>query len=147
MAVTASGLFYPTFSGMLKNTIALDLTAATHKVALIDNTATPDFDAHDLWADLSADEVSGTGWAAGGVLLDTPAITVSPAGTLKYDAVDVSETSVTVVDARAAVIYADGLADELVVLVDFEDDYSATAGTFEIQWNTTGIFTIDLTPA
>ena len=76
MAVTASGLFGITLKGSLNNTIALDLEAEDMKVAMITDSATPDFDAHDFWADLSANEVSGTGYTAGGQLLATTTLTV-----------------------------------------------------------------------
>lgn len=146
MAVTASGLFYPTFAAALQNTLALDLGLETHKGALISNSATPNFDTHDHWSDLSANEVSGTGWAAGGVALTGTAVSVS-SGTLVYDATDVSESGTTLTNARAYVLYADALAnDDLICLVDFGADYSTSSGTFSITWNASGIFTIDLTP-
>ena len=67
MAVTASGLFVVTFQLILDNTIAVDMSSETNiYCALINNSATPDFAAHDYWGDLSANEVSGTGWSAGG---------------------------------------------------------------------------------
>ena len=46
-----------------------------------------------------------------------------------------------------ALIYADALAgNNAIVFINFGSDYSTSAGTFPIQWATTGIFTIDLTP-
>jgi hypothetical protein len=148
MAVTASGLFYITFRDALSNTIALDLGAEDHKIALISNSATPAFDTHDHWSDLSGNEVSGTGWAAGGVALTGTAFSVS-SGTLLWDATDVSETGTTLTNARAGVIYADSITnDPLICLVNFGADYSTSAGTFSITWSASpaAIFTIDLTP-
>ena len=150
MAVTASGLFYPTLAGIFANTAALDFTSTGNKWALIDNTATPDFDAHDVWADLSADEVSGTGWSAGGVALAGGAIANSVTGQMVFDATDISESGTTLTNARAAVLYAAGVTNELLVLVDFEADYSTVAGTFAVQWTAPasgGMFYIDHTPA
>lgn len=153
MAVTASGLFVPSFINILSNVIAADLSSETGiKCALISNSATPDFDTHDYWADLSANEVSGTGWAAGGVVLTTTTLTVGATGSLYFDAADVSETGTTLTNARAAVIYDDSVttptADALICLVDFTADYSTSAGTFAITWSSSpaAIFTIDLTP-
>ena len=149
MAVTASGLFYLTMRDALSNTTALDLTLETHKGALISNSATPAFDTHDAWADLSANEVTGTNWAAGGVALTGTGITVS-SGTLVFDATDVSVASTSLTNARAYVLYADAIttpvADPLICLVNFGSDYSTSNGTFAITWNASGIFTIDLTP-
>lgn len=149
MAVTDSGLFYITFRDILSNTIAVDLSSETNiYCALINNSATPNFDTHDLWADLSANEVTGTNWAAGGVALTSTAFSVST-GTLLWDAADVSVASTTLSAARAAVIYDTSIAgDALVCLVDFNADYSTSNGTFAITWSSSpaAVFTIDLTP-
>lgn len=148
MAVTASGLFYITFRDALSNTIALDLGAEDHKIALISNSATPAFDTHDYWADLSGSEVTGTNWAAGGVALTGTAFSVST-GTLLWDATDVSVASTTLSSARAAVIYADSIGSKpLICLVNFGADYSTSNGTFAITWSSSPqcVFSIDLTP-
>lgn len=145
MAITASGLFFLTFEKMLINTAALDLEAEDNKVAMITNSATPNFDTHDFFNDLSANEVSGTGYTAGGAALTGTQITVD-SGTLVYDATDAQWTSSTISSARAAVIYCDAVNDELVCLVNFTTDYGTSNGTFLISWHTNGIFRIDLTP-
>ena len=65
MAVTASGLFVPSFINILSNTIAVDMSSETGiKCALISNSATPDFTTHDYWSDLSAQR--GVGYRVGG---------------------------------------------------------------------------------
>lgn len=145
MAITASGLFFLTFEKMLNNGAALNLEAEDTKIAMITNSATPNFDTHDFWNDLSGNEVSGSGYSAGGVALTSTEITVS-SGTLVYDAADSSWTSSTISSARAAVQQCAAVGNELVVLVNFGADYATTNGTFTIQWNASGIFTIDLTP-
>ena len=151
MAVTASGLFFPTFRDQFDvSNLGLDLDLETHKVALFDNTITPAFGSDTAYgvAPYNANEVSGTGWAAGGVVLLGTGISESPAGTFMWDATDVSEATTTLTDARACLIYdAVSAGDEAIVLVDFTADYSTVAGTFAITWDVLGIFTIDLTPA
>lgn len=150
MAVTASGLFFTTWSDILDTTqLAIDLDLDTHKGALFSNTITPNFDTDSAYgvAPYNANEVSGTGWAAGGPALVGTAITVSPAGTLMYDATDVSQASTTLTNARCYLLYADVLAgDRAIVLVNFGADFSTVNGTFGIQWAATGLLTIDLTP-
>lgn len=157
MAVSASGLFVVNIIDVFDATqLAIDLSLTTNKIALISNSATPDFDTYDGWSDLSANEVSGTGWASGGVALSaaasgatstSPTTTVNPTGTMMYDMNDISVASTTLSNARAAVIYQDALAgDNLIVLVNFGANYSTTAGTFGITWAATGVFYIDLTP-
>ncbi len=160
MAITASGLFVQNFIDELDATnVGLDLSLTTHKIALVSDSATPNFDTNTTWSNLSSNEVSGTGWAAGGIALSAaaagststaPTVTVSPAGTLMYDMNDVSVASTTLSNAMCAVIYADALttptADALIVLIDFVTAASTSAGTFGIQWAAGGVFTIDLTP-
>lgn len=150
MAVTASGLFFPTFRDILDTTqLGVNLDLETHKVALFSNSITPNFSTDTAYgaAPYNANEVSGTGWASGGVALTGTAVDESPTGTLRWDAADVSETGTTLTNARCALIYADALAgNNAIVLVNFGADYSTVAGTFTIQWASGGIFTIDLTP-
>lgn len=150
MAVTASGLFVATWTDVLDTTqLALDLDLETHKVAMFTNSITPNFSTDTAYgvAPYNANEVSGTGYTAGGTALTTTALSESPTGTLMWDAADTAWTTSTITNARCALIYADALAgNNAIVLVNFGADYSTSAGTFTIQWASGGIFTIDLTP-
>ena len=149
MAITASGLYVATFVDVLDTTqLALDLDLETHKGALFSNTITPNFTTDTAYgvAPYNANEVSGTNWASGGVAL-TGTTVAGAAGTLTFDATDVSVATTTLVNARGYLLYADALAgNNAICLVDFGADYSTTAGTFAITWNASGIFTIDFTP-
>lgn len=149
MAVTASGLFVPTFRDVLDaSQTVLDLDAETHKVAMYTNTLTPNFSTNTAYgvAPLNANEVSGTGYAAGGNLLTVTTFTESPTGTLMWDGADVEWPSSTITNARCALVYAAGAGNWAIVLVNFGNDYSTSNGTFRITWNALGIFTWDLTP-
>jgi hypothetical protein len=148
VAITASGLYYTTIRDALTNAIALDLDLETHKGALFNNSITPNFDTDTAYgvAPYNANEVTGTNWAAGGVALTGTTLSVS-AGTLVFDATDVSVASTTLTNARGYLLYADALAgNNAIVLVNFGADYSTSNGTFAITWNASGIFTVDLTP-
>lgn len=150
MAVTASGLYVPTWLDVLDLTqLALDLDAETHRVAMFTNTITPNFSTDTAYgvAPYNANEVTGTAYTAGGALLTTTTFTESPAGTLMWDAADTSWAASTIANARCGLIYADALAgNNAIVLVNFGADYSTTNGTFTIQWAAGGIFTLDITP-
>lgn len=143
----ASGLYGITFLNALKNDLALDLddtTAGRFKAMLVTSTYTPDFGAHDLKADVT-NEVSGTGYSAGGEALTSVTCTQA-AGTITWDADDVTWTSSTIT-ARGAVIYDDSLTDDpLICYIDFGSDQSSTSGDFTLSFNASGIFTLDLTP-
>lgn len=146
MAWTASGLYFTTFRDLLDTTqLAIDLDLETHQIALYNNTETPNFSTEVSYA--VTNEVTGTGWAAGGVAVTGTAVDESPTGSLRWDATDVSETGTTLSGVRGAKIYAAALAgDNLIVGIDFGQDYATTNGTFAIQWAAAGIFAIDLTP-
>lgn len=123
----------------------IDWTADTIKVALVSSSYTPNQDTHDYWDDVSANEVSGTGYTAGGATLANCTVGYT-AGTnvTKFDADDVSWTSSTIT-ARYAVIYdstpGSGSTNPLIAYVDFGSDQSSSSGTFSITWSASGIFT------
>lgn len=158
MAVTASGLFVANFIDVFDATgLRLDWSLTTHKIALLSNSATPNFDTGTSWT--STNEVTGTGWVTGGILLSAaaagatstaPTVTVSPTGTLMYDMNDIAVSNTTITGARAAQLYADALttpvADALMVLINFGADFATNNGTFGIQFASTGVVALDLTP-
>ena len=150
MAVTASGLFVSTFIDVLDTTqLALDLDLETHKIALFSDTVSPNFSTNTAYGvtPYDANEVSGTGWAAGGVALTSTVFTEAVTGSAVFDAADVSEATTTLTSAMCGLIYADALAgNNAICLVDFVTAVSTVAGTLTITWAAGGIFTIDLTP-
>ena len=150
MSITASGLFLATWIDVLDTTqLALDLDLETHKVAMFTNSITPNFSTDTAYAvsPYNANEVSGTGYTAGGTALTTTTVTESPTGSIMWDAADTSWASSTISSARGALIYADALAgNNAICLVNFGADYSTTSGQFLITWASTGIFAADLTP-
>lgn len=143
----ASGLYAITFLNALKDDLAVDLddtTAGRFKVMLVTSAYTPDFGTHDFKADVT-NEVTGTGYSAGGESLTSVTLTQS-AGTITFDADDVTWASSTIT-ARGAVVYDDSLAsDPLICYIDFGADKSSSAGDFVLSFNASGIFTLDLTP-
>lgn len=146
----ASGLYVENFIDVLDATqLAIDTSLTTHKCALFLDALTPDFSVNQDFtaAPYTSNQSSGTGYTAGGQVITSPTTTESPAGTLMYDMGDQVWASPTSVTARGQVLYADILAtNSLIVATTFGSDFTSTAGTFTIQWNALGVFTIDLTP-
>jgi len=119
----------------------------TIKVALTTSTYTPDQDTHDFFDDVT-NEVSGTGYSAGGATLGSAAVTYT-AGTnvVKFDAADTSWTTATIT-ARYAVVYKSTgtpSTSPLMFYVDFGEDKVSSGGTFAITWHADGMATV--TPA
>jgi len=150
MAVSGSGLFGATIVDVLDATqLAVDLSLTTNKWAMFTNSLTaPNYNTDTAYgvAPYNANEVSGTGYTSGGTVVASPTLTMS-GGIMTFDQADTSWTTSTITNARCALLYADALAgNNAICLVDFGADYSTVAGTFQITWNASGVFTIDLVP-
>ena len=121
----------------------IDWDSDTIKVALLTNAYTPDQDAHDYYDDVVANEVTGTGYTAGGNTLANKTNTYSSAtNVIVLDADDTTWASSTIT-ARYAVIYdatpATNATRPLIGYVDFGSDQSSSNGNFTITWDATGI--------
>lgn len=149
MAITASGFFLTTWIDALDTTqLALNLDLDTHKVALFTDSVSPNFSTDTAYgaSPYDANEVSGTGYTAGGATLTGTALS-DVSGTIKWDGDDVSWASSTITGAKGALIYADALAgDNAILLVNLGSSYSTSNGTLLISWHANGIATIDMTP-
>lgn len=106
-------------------------TAQTYKIALYTSTASLDA---TTTAYTTSNEVSGTGYTAGGNTLTIVAPTTS--GTTAYlDFSDTTWASATIT-ARGALIYQSGGSNPAVAVLDFGGDKTSTAGDFTIQFPT-----------
>ena len=111
-----------------------DFTAHTFKIALYTSSATL---GAATTAYAATNEVSGTGYTAGGEDLTVTGGAVSTSGTTAFiDFSDVSWTAATIT-ARGALIYNSTVAgDPAVAVLDFGSDKTSTAGTFTVQFPT-----------
>ena len=124
----------------------VDWDSDTIKVALLTSSYTPNQDTHDYFDDVSANEVTGTGYTSGGQTLGSKTVTYDGANNvIVLDAADVTWSSSTIT-ARYAVVYNDSGATAgqkaLIGYVDFSSDQSSTNGNFTITWDATGIVRI-----
>lgn len=119
---------------------SIDLDTDTIKIALVSSSYTADKDAHDFFDDVT-NEISGTGYSAGGASLANKAVTVDNTNDRAYfDADDPSWGSSTLSGVRAAVVYkSTGTAgtSPLIAYIDLGQDYTSSNGTFSIQFATT----------
>ena len=125
---------------------SIDLNTDTIKVMLTTSSYTPNEDTHDFRDDVT-NEVSSSGYTAGGATIGSPTVTTDTTDNEGvFDGADVSWTGVTLT-ARYAVIYkargGASSADELLAVIDFGTDKSASAGTFTIQWDAEGILNLN----
>jgi len=133
----ASGI-YNRFKANLMNK-EIDMEGDTIRVALLNNSHSFTA-AHNTWSQVSANEISGTGYTANGESLASKAVT--QAATTKFDATDVAWTTATFT-AYHAVLYDDTMTnDDLICSFDFGGAETVTSGTFTIQWHADGIITL-----
>ena len=109
-----------------------DFENDTFKMALYTSSATLDA---STTAYTVTNEVSGTGYTAGGQALDSPTVTLS--GTTAFvDFADETWTGASIT-ARGALIYNSTAAGNPAVAVfDFGADKTSTAGDFVVQFPT-----------
>lgn len=120
----------------------VDMSGDTINVMLL--TSSHSFNAdHNVKADISANEISGTGYSANGVVLGSKTITQDDTNDRAvFDGADVQWTTATFT-ARHAVLFDDTVAsDPLLCSIDFGTDKSVTGGTFTISWSASGIIRI-----
>jgi hypothetical protein len=146
VAITADHWFVDTLIKIHTNAIALNLadgTAGYFKGALFQNTITPDASQTNPAygsSPFSAGEIVGAGYTAGGLALTSVVFEEHPseAGFMRWDFDNLSWAASTIPDARAVLLYADGLSDRAILLRDFGQDYSSQDGTFAVNLHTDG---------
>jgi hypothetical protein len=141
MAVSA--FLYGSLPAKLANK-EVNWSSDTIKVALCTSTYVPNQDTHTYFSDIT-NEVTGTGYTAGGATLASKTVTYAGATNKQtFDAADTSWPTSTIT-ARYAVIYdSTGTASTsaLIGYVDFGADVVSSGGTFSITWDAAGIFTV-----
>ena len=107
-------------------------TTQTFKIALYTSAAT--FDASTT-AYSTTNEVTGTGYTAGGNTLTISTNPTSTGTTAFLDFADTTWTDATIT-ARGALIYKSGGTNPAVAVLDFGADKTSTAGDFQVQFPT-----------
>lgn len=119
----------------------IDLDTDTIKVMLVTSSYTP-VKTHNRRDDVT-NEVTGTGYTAGGATLASVTLTQDDTNDLgKFDAADVTWSTSTIT-ARGAVVYkargGASSADELIKYFDFGSDKVSVGAAFTLQFHADGI--------
>ena len=145
MAWTRSGLAIATFVDTLDVTqTALSLDITTHKLALYDNSITPNF-LTDTAYSVTGEHAATGSYVAGGFVITSPTFLGTGgavSGSASYALANWSQ-AIAVTNVRGCWIYADALAPKaLIVGIDFGALFTSTgAGPFLISWSGGKVFT------
>jgi hypothetical protein len=163
MAFGSSSAMFRAWPTMLLNNNATGYTGLdsdTVKVALYNDTPTPDKDAAvastgyntGQWAIASREVTDSDGssdWGAGGITLSSKTIDGSTnSGVIQFDAADTTHSNtVTISNAYGCLVYDDSIsagtvAKQGVSFHSFGGAQSVTTGTFTIVWHANGLFRI-----
>jgi len=136
------------YDKFLKNQLngvgVIDFDTDTLKLALVTSAYVPAATTHDFFDDIT-NEVTGTGYTAGGVTLTGVTLTET-AGTVKLDAdnVTVTQSGAGFSNARYGILYkSTGTAgtSPLFAYIDFVTDVGNVASDLSVNWNAAGIST------
>ncbi|PBA43511.1 hypothetical protein CKJ63_03360 [Mycobacterium avium] len=140
--MTMTAALYGGFLQSLANK-QINLNTDSFHVMLLGSGYTPS-DAHRYQSDIAAQEITGTGYTAGGQALSS--VTTSYASkTLTLTAANIAWANSSIAAQYAAIVDVtpgSAAANPLIGYVNFGQLVSDTNGTFEIDWNAAGIFQI-----
>lgn len=110
-----------------------NLASDTLKIALFTSSASLDA---STTAYSTSNEVSGTGYTAGGETLTNQAVSTTGT-TAHFDADDPTWTSASFT-ARGALIYNTSNSNKAIAILDFGGDFTVSSGTFKIVFPAAG---------
>lgn len=125
----------------------IDFDTDTIKLALVTASYTPDAANHDFFDDVSANEVSGTNYSAGGITLANVSVAVDGSGVVTFDnTIDltISQSASGFSNARYGIIYKStgtGSTSRLIAYIDFGANIGNSVADLVIQFNASGIIT------
>ncbi len=116
----------------------LDWDTQTFKAALLTGHVF-DVGNNDFSVDIQPEEISGTGYTAGGATMTNSAPTIDTVNDWAvYDAADVTWATSTL-SATAAVVY-EVSTDYPICYIDFGSTKTSSSSNFTISWDTGGVF-------
>ena len=128
---------------------AVDFDTDTLKLALLTSSYVPDQALDEFFSGISANEVSGTGYTAGGIALTGGAVSISGhILTLDFaDLTTIAQDAAGFANARIAVIYKDTGTPATSPLVYYHDqgaDFGNVAGALDIAFDASGMAQLTL---
>jgi len=154
MAWSNSKIFSSYITDIINNTTAMDGNSDTWNTTLYGTTPTPDQTvasasaAYNAGQWVSGNEITATGWTAGGLALASVTSTFST-NVYTFDAADRAGGATDTVTAAFGCLVFDNtiatpVAKQAACYNYFGGSNSVTSGTFTVVWNASGIFALTL---
>lgn len=151
---TNSKIFTSYITDIINNTTAMDGNTDTWNIALYSNSGTPDQTvasasaAYNAGQWVTGNEVTATGWTAGGLALASVTSTFSTT-TFTFDAADrAGGATDTITDTRGCLIFdntiATPVAKQAACFLSFGGLQAVSSGTLTVVFNASGIFTVSV---
>lgn len=121
----------------------INLKTDTIKIALVTSSYTPNQDSHDFFDDVT-NEITGTGYTAGGATLTVTTSQDDTDNEGVFDATDATWSTSTLTAAGAVIYKSTGTpsTSPLICYLDFGGNVTSTAGTFTVTFAAEGIINI-----
>ncbi len=146
--VAVTNNLYDLFRKKTYESGALDIPGATLKAMIVTSAYTLNQNTHDFIDDVNTNEVSGTGYTAGGNACANPIVSMDGSGNITVDCDDpasYAQNGAGFSNGRRTIIYDDTGTPATSPLVSFSDDYGAdqgnVAGAFATTINASGLIT------
>jgi hypothetical protein len=139
--MTAPTLWYvPGLKSLVNAGLGIASVTGTIKMMFLSSAYVFDQDAHDFLSDVNANEVTGTGVAAGGVTLSSVTVTVDGStNTVSIDAADITGISVSACYGVIHVSTGTATTSPLYLIVDFSEGTATNVTITGVTWNASGI--------
>lgn len=119
----------------------VDMDGHTFKMILVTGY-TPNIDSHNAYSDVSAYELSGTGYTAGGATLGSLTVTKDTSNDRAvFDAADVTWTSISAGTPSHAILYDESHATDCLVAY-WEVTTATNGGNYTLQFGADGVLTL-----
>ena len=128
----ASGLFDVFKTGLMKGTFNVHTGGHAIKIALMGVGYSFNATTQSAWTDISANEVTGVNYSAGGTTI-TSSVALSSNTAQFKTAGDITWASSTIT-AYGAIIYDSTATGALIAWIDFGGAQSSSNGNFTISW-------------
>lgn len=119
----------------------IDFDIDQFKILLVTNSYTPNVDTHEFLSHVT-NEVVGTGYVAGGQVLQNQTVAVDLANDRAYFDADDVTWAASSITARGAIIYkntGNAATSRLITYLDFSTDRVSDGGDFTVAFDATGI--------